>query len=89
MSTTLIIVIAVAIVFLFLLIKAFKFAIKLLLWAIVLAAIYWVVAPMVGWTPLPDVLESRGLPVPSFMERDHTIPPSEVPVVDPAAPPAH
>lgn len=66
--------------------KAVRLVFKLLLWALALAAIYWVVAPFAGLTPLPEVLESRGLPVPAFMDRDNTIEPSEVPVADPAAP---
>ena len=53
--------------------KAVRLVFKLLLWALALAAIYWVVAPFAGLTPLPEVLESRGLPVPAFMDRDNTI----------------
>lgn len=86
MTTSFLVLLVIALVLLFLFFKAFKVAIKLFVWAIVLAGVYWIVAPMVGWTPLPDVLESRGLPVPAFMQRDHTLPPSQVPVADPAAP---
>ncbi|WP_158549184.1 hypothetical protein [Lysobacter silvisoli] len=32
--------------------KVVKFALKLLLWAVVLGALYWAVAPSLGW-PLP------------------------------------
>lgn len=86
--TTTVAIILIVLVLLFLTFKMFRFVFKLLLWAIVLAAGYWVVAPMVGWTPLPEVLRSRGLPVPAFMERDQTLPPEGegVPVADPAAP---
>ncbi|WP_156087750.1 MULTISPECIES: hypothetical protein [unclassified Lysobacter] len=49
MSWLAIVVMIVAAYFAF---KVVKFAFKLLLWALVLGALYWVVAPPMGW-PLP------------------------------------
>ncbi|WP_242107935.1 hypothetical protein [Luteimonas aquatica] len=45
----------VLIVGLYLAFKVVSFLLKVAMWGVVIAAAYWVVAPLVGWPPLMEL----------------------------------
>jgi len=57
---------AVVLLALYLAFKLLESLLKVVMWALVLVAGYWLVAPSMGWPPLPDLLHLAWLDIERF-----------------------
>jgi len=51
---------------LYLAFRVVEAALKVVLWAVVLVAGYWLAAPSLGWPPLPELIEQAWLDIEQF-----------------------